>query len=144
MLNRKLVDAVTTHMHKERNRKIKIRERKRKTERYHRSLLSLKLPSEVLSEGMYDEELDSLADLRTCSQLTQSYASIGSFSGMSRSTSVASRLPTIRSLSPNERRVRKARTHKPIMTSSTLSMCGPLDRQVQKKRKNARYHTATQ
>ncbi|XP_033739848.1 leucine-rich repeat-containing protein 74A-like [Pecten maximus] len=115
---RKLVDSVKNHVVKERNDKIKIRNKKQKREAYHKKLLELRLPSEVLSEPEEDQ-IGSLVELRSSSAaLTQSYSSLHSMLSSQRSMS---KLPSLLSRSKD--------SDFPLKTSrgsSAVSMSGPL------------------
>ncbi|XP_069108553.1 leucine-rich repeat-containing protein 74A-like [Argopecten irradians] len=115
---RKLVDSVKDHVVKERNDKIKIRNKKQRTEAYHKKLLELRLPSEVLSEPEEDQ-IGSLVELRSSSAaLTQSYGSLHSMMSSQRSVS---KLPSLVSMSRD--------SEAPLRTSrgsSAVSMSGPL------------------
>ncbi|XP_060070503.1 leucine-rich repeat-containing protein 74B-like [Ylistrum balloti] len=115
---RKLVDSVKNHVVKERNDKIKIRNKKQKREAYHKKLLELRLPSEVLSEPEEDQ-IGSLVELRSSSAaLTQSYSSLHSMVSSQRSLS---RLPSLVSRS-RDSDIPLRTTH----GSSAVLMSGPL------------------
>ncbi|OWF44701.1 leucine-rich repeat-containing protein 74A-like [Mizuhopecten yessoensis] len=115
---RKLVDSVKSHVVKERNDKIKTRNKKQKREAYHKRLLALRLPSEVLSEPEEDQ-IGSLVELRSSSAaLTQSYSSLHSMLSSQRSMA---KLPSLVSQSKE--------SDFPLKTSrgsSAVSMAGPL------------------
>jgi len=89
----------------------------------------------VISEPEIDEleELDRIGDIRAPSVLTHSYTSIMSASTVQRSVS---KLPSLKSVSKEGNSTYRS------MTTSSFSMCGPLDQPLakQKVRKKKRSH----
>lgn len=114
------MDSVKNHVVKERNEKIKVRNKKQRVEAYHKKLLALRLPSEVLSESEEDQ-IGSLVELRSSSAaLTQSYSSVHSMLTTQRSSG---KLPSLASKS-NESELfpmRMSRMSSAVSTSGGLS-----------------------